>query len=97
LSYVHGEQERFTALAAYIDKLDEIGRIVYFHRRKSGLSRIQLATLAGVGKTVIYDLEHGKTTLRIETLFRILDALNIKLQPVSPLMELYRGERDAAS
>jgi len=34
-----------------------IGEIVLFHRKQSGLSRDQLAVLAGVGKTVIYDIE----------------------------------------
>jgi DNA-binding XRE family transcriptional regulator len=37
----------------------EISDIVLFHRKKSGLSRNQLADLAGVGKTVIYDIEKG--------------------------------------
>ena len=42
----------------------EIGKLVFFHRKKSGLSRNQLAELAGVGKTLIYDLENGKQTIR---------------------------------
>jgi serine/threonine-protein kinase HipA len=40
----------------------KLSEIVLFHRKKSGLTRNQLADLAGVGKTVIYDIEKGKET-----------------------------------
>lgn len=65
----------------------EVGEIVFFHRKKSGLTRNQLADLAGVGKTVIYDIEKGKETVRYATLKKVLDALNIKIVFTSPLME----------
>ncbi|MGD9064422.1 MAG: helix-turn-helix domain-containing protein [Desulfobacterales bacterium] len=65
---------------------DKISDIVLFHRKKSGLSRIQLADLAGVGKTVIYDIEKGKETIRFSTLQKVLKALNIKITFTSPLM-----------
>ena len=66
----------------------KISDIVLFHRRKSGLSRNQLADLAGVGKTVIYDIEKGKETIRFSTLQKVLKALNIKITFTSPLMEV---------
>ena len=66
----------------------KISDIVLFHRRKSGLSRNQLADLAGVGKTVIYDIEKGKETIRFSTLQKVLNALNIKITFTSPLMEV---------
>ena len=66
----------------------EISNIVLFHRKKSGLSRNQLADLAGVGKTVIYDIEKGKETIRFLTLQKVLKALNIKITFTSPLMEV---------
>ena len=65
----------------------KISDIVLFHRRKSGLSRNQLADLAGVGKTIIYDIEKGKETIRFSTLQKVLKALNIKITFTSPLME----------
>ena len=71
-------------------KLDEI---VLFHRKKSGLSRNQLADLAGVGKTVIYDIEKGKETIRFSTLQKVLTALNIKIAFASPLMEVFNETR----
>ena len=66
----------------------KISDIVLFHRRKSGLSRNQLADLAGVGKTVIYDIEKGKESIRFSTLQKVLKALNIKITFTSPLMEV---------
>ena len=66
----------------------KLSEIVLFHRKKSGLTRNQLADLAGVGKTVIYDIEQGKETIRFLTLQKVLKALNIKITFTSPLMEV---------
>ena len=38
----------------------DLHKVALFHRKEAGLSREQLAMLAGVGKTVIYDFEKGK-------------------------------------
>ena len=64
----------------------KISEIVLFHRKKSGLTRNQLADLAGVGKTAIYDIEKGKETIRFSTLQKVLKALNINIIFTSPLM-----------
>ena len=66
----------------------KMSEIVLFHRKKSGLTRKQLADLAGVGKTVIYDIEKGKETIRFSTLQKVLQTLNIKITFTSPLMEV---------
>ena len=47
-------------------------------RKKSGLTQQELAKLAGVGKTVIFDLEHGKETIQLDTLLKILKTLNVQ-------------------
>lgn len=60
--------------------------LVIQHRKAAGLSRQELALLAGVGKTVVYDIEHGKTSIRFDTLSRILEALNITILFDSPLL-----------
>ena len=80
--------------------IDDLGRVIALHRKASGLSRVGLADLAGVGKTALFDIEHGKTTVRFDTLRRILDALNITLRLESPLMaqianQLERQKDDA--
>jgi transcriptional regulator with XRE-family HTH domain len=56
------------------------------HRKAAKLSRKQLAEMAGVGKTVIYDIEKGKVTIQLDTLRKILKVLNIKIELKSPLM-----------
>ena len=66
----------------------KMSEIVLFHRKKSGLTRNQLADLAGVGKTVIYDIEKGKETIRFLTLQKVFKVLNIKITFTSPLMEV---------
>jgi len=78
-----------------ISSIKTIGNAAQFHRRLAGLSRIELADIAGVGKTVIYDLENGKETLRLKTLLKILAALNISLTLDSPLMDRFEGDEDA--
>ena len=63
-----------------------IGQIIVSHRKISGLTQAELAKLAGVGKTVVFDIEHGKESLRFDKLQKILSALNIKLELSSPIM-----------
>lgn len=65
---------------------DQLAEVLKLHRKAAGLSRIQLAELAGVGKTVIYDLENGKETVQLDTLRKILKVLNITMVLTSPLM-----------
>jgi len=64
----------------------ELANVIKLHRRTAKLSRIQLAEMAGVGKTVIYDIEKGKETIQLDTLRKILKVLNIKIELKSPLM-----------
>ena len=65
----------------------DIADIIKMHRRAAKLSRVRLAEMAGVGKTVIYDIEKGKESVRLDTLRKILKVLNIKIVLTSPLME----------
>lgn len=71
----------------------EIPELVAGHRKKSGLSQEQLAKLAGVGKTAVFDVEHGKMTIQMDTLLRILDALNIEVQLSSPLLQAMKEKQ----
>ncbi len=65
---------------------NDLAQTVENHRKKSGLNRIALAGLAGVGKTVIYDIENAKPTVRLSTIIKVLNVLNIKIKLISPLM-----------
>ena len=55
------------------------------HRKAAKLSQQQLAEMAGVGKTVVFDIEKGKETIKLNTLRKVLKVLNIKVQLTSPL------------
>ncbi len=69
---------------------EDLAGIVKFHRKKSGLTRLKLAHLANVGKTVVYDIEHAKKTIRLDSVIKILMVLNITVELQSPLMKTYR-------
>ena len=71
-----------------------IGEIILFHRKISGLSRVDCAKLAGVGKTAIYDIEKGKQSVQLDTLFKILKVLNIQMEFSSPLMEKFKQQNE---
>jgi HTH-type transcriptional regulator / antitoxin HipB len=77
------------------EKIPELGSIVRFHRSQAGLSRIELADIAGVGKTVVYDIEKGKETVRLNTLLKVMAALNVSVYLDSPLMDRYEVGDDA--
>ncbi len=66
-----------------------LGRIIRKHRKRSGLSRQALADIAGIGKTAVFEVEHGKPTVKLSTLLPMLNALNIEIALTSPLMAEY--------
>ena len=80
-----------------INSVEELGGVVRYHRKQANLSRVALAEIAGVGKTVIYDVEKGKTTIQLNTLLKIFHVLNISFHMNSPLMPLYKETKDAKS
>lgn len=64
----------------------DLANLVFYHRKQAKLNRKELADLAGVGKTVIYNIEHGKQTIQFNTILKIFNVLNIKIEFTSPLM-----------
>ncbi len=65
----------------------EIAKMIYYYRKQGGLSQQELAKLAGVGKTVIFDLEKGKETVKLTTLLKVLDVLNIQMKFETPFAQ----------
>ena len=65
---------------------NNISQIIKFHRKKSGLTQKELADLAGIGKTSVFDIEKGKKTIHFSTLLKVLNVLNITSVFNSPLM-----------
>jgi len=81
------------------DELDELKSIKYesygpsslshiiYNLRKNilHLSRNDFARISGVGRTLIYDIEKGKMSMRLDKLLKILNALNIKIYFITPI------------
>lgn len=72
-----------------LNQFKKLAGIVLFHRKRAGLSRRQLSDLAGVGKTAIFDMEHGKETVKLSTVIKILNTLNIRLSFNGPFTKEY--------
>lgn len=72
-----------------------LGEALRYHRRRSGLSQHALADLAGIGKTSVFDIEKGKSTVRLATLMAVLRVLNVDLMLDGPLMAECRAMLDA--
>jgi HTH-type transcriptional regulator/antitoxin HipB len=65
----------------------QIASIVRHCRKQSGLSQLQLAKLAGIGKTAVFDLEKGKESIQLNTLLKVFDILNITIQLKTPFVD----------
>lgn len=63
----------------------DLGALIKGHRKKAGLTQLELANLAGLGKTTVFDIEKNKETVRLNNLFAVLRVLNIKVEFKSPL------------
>lgn len=74
-----GKNKNFLMDNKEIYYIEDICDLIKKRRKFAKLSRIQMAEIAGVGKTVIYDIENGKKSTQIDTLLKILKVLNIKL------------------
>jgi len=75
--------------------VERLGALIRCHRKKGKLTQKELADLAGVGKTAVFDIEHGKKTVQFNTLQNVCGALNITIKLESPIMEQCEGEINA--
>ncbi len=64
--------------------MQTIGIMIRSCRKRSGVTQIELARMAGVGKTAVFDIENGKQGIRLNTLLRVLAILNIKVELHDP-------------
>jgi HTH-type transcriptional regulator / antitoxin HipB len=80
-----------------MEQTRDLAQIIRFHRKAAKLSRIQLSEIAGVGKTVIYDIEKGKESVQLDTLRKILKVLNIRIVLKSPLMDNLQNSENEKS
>lgn len=73
-----------------MDMNKSLAKIIRFHRKKAGLTQKSLADLAGVGKTVIFDLEKGKESVQFDIIMKVLKVLNVNINYESPIMNLIK-------
>jgi HTH-type transcriptional regulator/antitoxin HipB len=62
-----------------------LGLFIKEHRKKAGLTQLQLANLAGVGKTTVFDIEKNKKTVSWNNLLTVITVLNIEVHFKSPM------------
>lgn len=68
--------------------MNTFGETVRAHRKKCGLSQLQLANMAGIGKTTVFDIEKNRHTFQTDTIQKICEALNLKMNLNSPLKNI---------
>jgi HTH-type transcriptional regulator/antitoxin HipB len=56
-----------------------LGEALRDRRRQLGLNQRQLGRLAGVGVAFLYELEHGKPTVRLDKVLAVLEVLGLEL------------------
>jgi len=67
--------------------MSSISQLIRSHRKKAGLTQAQLAKLAGVGRTVVWDLENGKESVQWDTIQKIFRVLSIRVEWRSPMLD----------
>ena len=62
----------------------QFGRQVRAARERMSLTQAELAKRARVGLKFLYQLEHGKETLRLDKVMDVLDVLSIRIVFLPP-------------
>jgi y4mF family transcriptional regulator len=75
--------------------ITRLSQTIRFLRKQSGLTQLQLAQLAGVSKTVVFDVEKGKETVQLDSILKILAILNVKITLETPIKQT--GEENEKS
>ena len=70
-----------------LDSIDDLASLIRFHRKRAELTQVKLATMAGVSRKVVQEIEAAREGVSWRNLLAILHVLNLKLQPVGPLVE----------
>ena len=70
---------------SYVSDAADIGSLVRTRRMILEISQAELAEAAGVGRRFVIDLEAGKPTVQIDSLFKVCRAADIELLARKPL------------
>lgn len=68
----------------FIPTLDAktVGKVILYYRKKKGISQEVLSGLADIGRTHLSAIERGERKPTLETLYRICNALDVKMSDV---------------
>lgn len=58
----------------------ELGQAMKARRHALGLNQRELALLAGVGERLVHEVEHGKSSVRLDKLVSVLRVLGLQLE-----------------
>jgi HTH-type transcriptional regulator / antitoxin HipB len=75
---------------------EDLASLIVYHRKKAGLTQIELAELAGVSRFVVQEMEAGKGRTTWKHIKAVLDTLNLELEPKGPLVEQWREDREGS-
>lgn len=75
---------------------EQLASLISWHRRRAGLSQVELARHAGVSRYVVQDLEAGAGRTTWARMLPVLHALNIQLVPQGPLVDDWLAETKEA-
>jgi transcriptional regulator with XRE-family HTH domain len=59
--------------------VEQIARLVRDERRRQGMDQQKLALVANVAVRSVHRVEHAETTVRLDTLLKVLGALGFEL------------------
>ena len=68
----------------------ELASLIRYHRKQDGLSQLELARQAGVGRNIVQELEAGRERASWGHLRAVLNVLHVRLIPTSPRIEQWR-------
>jgi HTH-type transcriptional regulator/antitoxin HipB len=71
--------QRSPAPAAFSQAAQQLGGLLRARRKTLRIKQAELAALAGVGLAFLYELEHGKASVRLDKLFAVLQVLGLEL------------------
>ncbi len=65
--------------------MNELAASVRKTRKAAGLTQLELADLAGIGKSAVFDIEKGKVNVQLSTLLKVFRVLRIGFTIETPL------------
>jgi len=62
-----------------VKEVNQLGLLVRSKRKQDGLTQQDLAAIANVGVRFVSDLENGKSTVQLDSVMSVLQALGLEL------------------